>query len=82
VNYATVTRNTNKRQPIMPKYGDTVIAYVNTMVDGQTPALVEVDPTGIADVEAWVKARVEEMVDTIMRRRAVLAKKAAPPTST
>jgi hypothetical protein len=82
LNYATLARNTNKRQAIMPQYGDTVIAYVNTMVDGQTPPLVEIDPTNIGDVEAWVQVRVKEMQDAIDRRRAVLAAKKAPPTST
>jgi hypothetical protein len=76
LNYATLARNTDKRHAITPQYGDTVIAYVNTMIDNQAPELVEVDPVDIGDVEAWIQARVEAMLGTIMSRRAVLAKKA------
>jgi hypothetical protein len=69
VNYGTISRNTNKRQPIMPQYGDTVIAYVHTTNAEQTPMFVEVDPVDVTDVDAWVEARVADMMNAIVRQR-------------
>lgn len=67
-NYGTISRNTNKRQPILPQYGDTVLAYVHTTIAEQTRMLVEVDPVDVADVDAWVEARVADMMNAIARQ--------------